>query len=182
MSRYQLYLVGKGSWTDFLGCFDTWLSASCADVDKNVFYALIPMSNLLWWDTGLPADLKTQQEDVSNSHCEDGNIFKIHTPLSILVACLKGSNSGLAKDVFGSERTTSTVAILGLPRGTAGGGGATTKGFVLSGTRTGSMLSWKTLWWEENFTTFWTLIIKWGYVRRNWLSRFYIFVHNCTLL
>lgn len=123
MSRYQLYLVGKGSWTDFLGCFDTWLSASCADVDKNVFYALIPMSNLLWWDTGLPADLKTQQEDVSNSHCEDGNIFKIHTPLSILVACLKGSNSGLAKDVFGSERTTSTVAILGLPRGTAGGGG-----------------------------------------------------------
>lgn len=62
----------------------------------------------------LPAGLGTNEGVVLNSHCSGASVFKIHTPLSILQACLIGTNSGLIKDVFGAAKPESSDEMIGL--------------------------------------------------------------------
>lgn len=50
----------------------------------------------------------------SNLHYGNPNVFKPHTPLTISLDFLIGSNSGLSKDACGVDRTEWSVAMLGL--------------------------------------------------------------------
>lgn len=81
--------------------FDWFLGGRC----MGIVWFLFPGSKNFRIDTGLPAALGDILPGSSKSHCRNSNVFKIHTPFSVCLACLLGSNPGLSEGVFGYEKT-----------------------------------------------------------------------------
>lgn len=119
--KYLWYLVGTCFLTYLLNSFIYFLAASFAEMGHYIFYALIPVTNLFRRETGFPADLETDEAVVLGSNGGNASAFKIHTPVSILLAYLIDFNSGLTKDVFRLDKTPSSIKILGIPCCDSGG-------------------------------------------------------------
>lgn len=135
MLKCQWYLVSTSSLTEFVGSFISCSVVRWADMDQNFLAALILEKMFLRRETGLPADLDTNEGVKSNSHCRNGSVFQTHTDLSMFPACLIGSNLGMTKDDFEVDKTELSVEVLGLSCRDSGVGMSKTGVFFLDNDR-----------------------------------------------